>query len=84
MNPHRYCSYGPRFLELCNNFENIVRFLEAMNARYENHSYFTAQLAIRMEALRATAIDTRLLRQVSTLVPLSQTASDDCLRPSNP
>lgn len=32
-----------------------------MNARYENHPYFTAKLATRMEALGA-----RLLRQVST------------------
>jgi hypothetical protein len=43
-----------------------VRFLEVMNARYENHPYFTAQLAIRMEALGAIAISAKLLRQVST------------------
>lgn len=48
-----------------NDITSNVRFLEAMNARYKNHPYFTAQLAIRMEALGATAISARLLRQVS-------------------
>lgn len=60
-----------------------MRFLEAMNARYENHPYFTAQLAIRMEALGATAISARLLRQVFTC-PLSRTPSDDHFRPKSP
>jgi len=41
-----------------------VRFLEAMNARYDNHPYFTAKLAMRMEDLGATAISASLLRQV--------------------
>lgn len=59
--------------------ESAVRFLEAMKARYENHPYFTAQLAMRMEALGATVVSARLLHQVSTypyLGPRLMTASD--------
>jgi len=59
--------------------ESVVRFLEAMKARYEDHPYFTAQLAMRMEALGATVISARLLHQVSTypcLGPRLMTASD--------
>ena len=60
-----------------------VRFLEAMNARYDNHPYFTAQLAMRMEDLGATAISASLLRQVFASLG-SQTPSDDHFRPTNP
>ena len=62
--------------------ESVVRFLEAMNARYENHPYFTAQLAMRMEALGATVISARLLRQVFTYPypgPHLMTASDQAI-----
>ena len=60
-----------------------VRFLEAMNARYDNHPYFTAQLAVCMEVVGATAISASLLRQVfASLLP--QTSADDHFRPRNP
>lgn len=46
-----------------NTIEANVRYFEAMNARYQNHPYFTAQLAVRMEVLGATAIVAKFLRQ---------------------
>jgi len=60
-----------------------VRFLEAMNARYENHPYFTVRLAVCMENLGATAINARLLRQVF-IYPLFWTLPDGHFRPRNP
>ena len=53
------------------NMESNVRFLEAMNARHENHPYFTVRLASCMDTLGATAICARLLRQVFTNPPIS-------------
>jgi len=66
-----------------NDIESNVRFLEAMNTRYGNHPYITAQLAIRMDALGSIAMSARLLYQAPTH-PLSQTPSDDRPRPRNP
>jgi len=66
-----------------NDIESNVRFLEAMNARYNNHPYFTVRLAVCMEGLGATAINARLLRQVFTY-PLFRTPPDGDPRPKNP
>ena len=68
-----------------NDIASNVRFLEAMKARYETHPYFTAQLAMYMETLGATAISARMLRQV--FIPLRSWAlasSDNHPRPRNP
>ena len=66
-----------------NDITASVRFLEAMNARYDNHPYFTAQLAMRMEDLGATAISASLLRQVFTSLR-PQVSSHDDFRLRNP